>query len=81
VAAVAVLAFSERGERAGEVGGDGSDDDGTLLILWLLKGVLYGRMSSDVLIIETVGTVFILLNSLSQPRGSSMSRWVRDRGV
>ena len=53
---------------------------GALLILWLLKGVLYGRMSSDVVIIETVGSVFILLDSLSQPRGSSMSCWVRGRG-
>jgi len=53
---------------------------GTLLILWLLKGVLHGRMSSDVVIIEAVGSVFILLDSLSQPRGSSMSCWVRGRG-
>ena len=49
---------------------------GTLLTLWLLRGVLYGRMSSDVLIIETVGSAFIFLDSLSQ-RGFSVSCWVR----
>jgi len=48
----------------------------TLLVLWLLRGVLYGRMSSDVLIIETVGSAFIFLDSLSQ-RGFSVSCWVR----
>ena len=35
----------------------------TLSILCLLKGVPCGRMSSDVLIIETVGSVFVLLDS------------------
>jgi len=49
---------------------------GTLLTLWLLRGVLYGIMSSDVPITETVGSAFIFLDSLSQ-RGFSVSCWVR----
>ena len=31
--------------------------------------------------IEVVGSAFIFLRSMSQQRGSSMSRWVRGRGV
>jgi len=49
---------------------------GTLLTLWLLRGVPYGIMSSDVLITETVGSAFIFLDSPSQ-RGFSVSCWMR----
>jgi len=40
---------------------------GTLLICWLLNGVPCSRMSSNVLIIALVGSVFALLNQWSQP--------------
>jgi len=42
---------------------------GTLLILWLLKSVLNGRMSSNIFIIETV-SIFNLLDCWSQPQCS-----------
>jgi len=56
---------------------------GTLLIGWLLKGILCSRMSGDVLIITTMGSAFALLDSLKQleQRGSSLSCCVKGRGM
>lgn len=76
IAAGAVGVFSERGERGGEVGGDGSGVGWDIVDGLIIERLpVYCQMFSGVLMIEAVGSAFILLCCMSQQRkGSSMSR-------
>jgi len=54
VPGVAVLAFSERGVWAGELGGDQSNDGEDIVDTLVIEGCTHGRISSNVLIRETI---------------------------